>query len=33
MRQSSDGLALYLLWVVSMTGFAFVLMTFYLLGM
>jgi hypothetical protein len=26
--RSSEGVALYLLWVVSMTGFAFVLMTF-----
>lgn len=31
--QSSDGVALYLLWVISMTGFAFVLMTFLRLGM
>jgi len=25
----SDGLALYLLWVISMTGFTFVLVTFW----
>lgn len=32
MRESTNDLTLYLLWVVSMTGFAYVLVTVVVLG-